>query len=87
MGKKMDAEKQKSTVKIVPYDSRAPEIFQSLKQYIGSIIPCDIEVEHIGSTAVVGLFGKGIIDILIIAKREQTPVVIEALEVNGYKRV
>ena len=82
---KMVRENQKLAVNIVPYDSHAPEIFQSVKQSSSNIIPYEIEIEHVGSTAVVGLGGKGVIDILIIAKREYISKIIELLKANGYK--
>jgi len=65
----MAEDDQASGVRIVPYDCRALEIFEQVKQFICSIIPYQIEVEHIGSTAVMGLGGKGIIDILIVTNR------------------
>ena len=72
-------------VKIVPYDSHAPEIFRSVKQFIISIIPYNVEVEHVGSTAVTGLGGKGIIDILIITeRREHLAEIAEILRDNGF---
>lgn len=73
------------SVEIAPYDKQAPEIFLSVKQSISKTIPYGIEIEHIGSTAVVGLGGKGIIDILIIAKQEQMGKIVELLESKGYK--
>ncbi|MFB0522818.1 MAG: GrpB family protein [Candidatus Bathyarchaeia archaeon] len=75
----------KSAVEIVPYDSRAPEIFESVKKFIANIISYEVEIEHVGSTAVTGLGGKGIIDILIITKRRQQLVEIaDILRNNGF---
>ena len=72
-------------VKIVPYDNRAPKIFQSVKPYITKIIPYEIEIEHIGSTAVEGLGGKGIIDAFIITKRKgQLAEIAEILRNDGF---
>jgi len=81
----MANEKRSLAVRIVPYDSKAPEIFEETKQFICNIIPYPVEIEHIGSTAVVGLGGKGIIDILIITKRQQQLAEIaEILRNNGF---
>jgi len=54
-------------VKLFSYNKRFPEIFQKEKRKILRILS-DIEVHHIGSTAVPGLSGKGIIDIIIAIK-------------------
>lgn len=81
---KISMKKQDLAVRIVPYDSKAPEIFEEIKQSICNIIPYQIKVEHIGSTAVVGLGGKGIIDVLIIAKQEYMRKIVELLESKGY---
>lgn len=81
----MADEKQDVAVKIEPYDSQAPEIFEEIKQFISKLIPHKIEVEHIGSTAVSGLGGKGIIDVLIITKPERMQKTVELLESKGYK--
>ena len=80
------ADKDKNiAVRILPYDSKAPEIYDEIKQFIYSVTPYQVEVEHIGSTAVVGLGGKGIIDILIITNREYMLKVVKLLESKGYK--
>lgn len=57
-------------MKVIPYSSKYPQIFQAIKGHILDLIPYKIEVEHIGSTAVSGLGGRNIIDILILTKRE-----------------
>jgi len=75
----------KKAIRILPYDSKAHEIFKGIKQFICNVIPYQVEVEHIGSTAVVGLGGKGIIDILIITSREYTLKIVKLLESKGYK--
>lgn len=81
----MADEKQDSTVKIIPYDPKAPKIFEDIKQFLCNIVPFHIEVEHIGSTAVPGLGGKGVIDTLIITKQEYMQKIVELLELKGYK--
>ncbi len=53
-------------VKVVPYDLKWPELFRkyakSLRQVFG---PIAVRIDHIGSTAVVGLPAKPVIDIQI----------------------
>ena len=75
----------KKAVRILPYDRKAPEIYDEIEKFIYSVIPYQVEVEHIGSTAIVGLGGKGIIDILIITNRAYMLKVVELLESKGYK--
>ena len=83
----MPTKTQNLAVKIIPYDSEAPEIFGKIKRSISNVIPDEIkiEIEHIGSTSVVGLGGKGIIDVLIITEREYMRKIVELLVANGYK--
>jgi GrpB-like predicted nucleotidyltransferase (UPF0157 family) len=76
--------KTKQAVKIVPYDGEAPKIFQKIKNFIRDAIPYQIQIEHIGSTAVKGLGGREIIDVLIIAKREHMEEIAKLLESKGY---
>ena len=56
-----------SNIKIYPYHQKFSKVFEKKKQEI-DLIAKDIEVHHIGSTAVYGLGGKGIIDIMIGVK-------------------
>ena len=57
-------------IKIYPYYQKFAKGFEKKKQEI-VVIAQDIEVHHIGSTAVRGLGGKGIIDIMIGVKNWQ----------------
>jgi len=76
---------QDLAVKILPYDSKVREIFEEIKRFLNDIIPYMIEVEHIGSTAVPGLGGKGIIDILIVTQHQhQLPEIAEILRNKGF---
>lgn len=83
----MPAKNQKSTVKIIPYDSEAPAIFEKIKCSISNVIPDEIkiDIEHVGSTSVVGLGGKGIIDVLIITGQEYMQKIVDLLVANGYE--
>ncbi|MGM5488821.1 MAG: GrpB family protein [Nanobdellota archaeon] len=46
------------------YDASYPELFKKEKENLQARLP-DIPIEHVGSTAIPGLGGKGIIDIMI----------------------
>jgi GrpB-like predicted nucleotidyltransferase (UPF0157 family) len=52
-----------------PYSKNFPELFQKEKERIVSNLNLPLVIEHIGSTAVPGLGGKGIIDIGIATDR------------------
>ena len=48
----------------LPYDPRAPEVARRVTEIIHRQLP-HVLVEHVGSTAVPGCAGKGVIDLLI----------------------
>jgi len=81
----MTSEEQEPAIKILPYDSKAPDKFEKIKAFICDLVPFSIEVEHIGSTAVVDLGGKEVIDVMIITEKENMRKIIELLESKGYK--
>lgn len=72
-------------VKIVPYDRASPKIFGRLREHLAKVIPHKVQIEHAGSTAIVGLGGKGIIDILIVTEKEFMDKTMEMLEADGYR--
>ncbi|MBD3250286.1 MAG: hypothetical protein GF381_01810 [Candidatus Pacebacteria bacterium] len=61
-----------------PWSELYPDLFSKeaklLKQEFGS----QVKIEHIGSTAVRGLGGKGVIDIMLIVQLELTQALIKA---------
>jgi GrpB-like predicted nucleotidyltransferase (UPF0157 family) len=71
-------------MKIFKYNNEAPLIFTNIKQFLFETIPHKIEVEHIGSTAVPGLGGKGIIDILVVTEKDCMKKTVELLVSEGY---
>lgn len=74
-------------LKINPYNKKAIERFNRQKNKILKAIG-DFEVYHVGSTAVPGLGGKGIIDILIgIDNWEQATEIIESLKKIGFLHI
>ncbi|MBT9155295.1 MAG: hypothetical protein DDT37_00262 [Firmicutes bacterium] len=72
-------------VVIAEYDSSWPRIFETVANTISTGIgDLWLGIEHIGSTAVVGLRAKPIIDIDVVVKREDMPLAIERLAKLGY---
>lgn len=67
-----------------PYETIFPELFAREKERILGIIHKEVLVEHVGSTAVAGLGGKGIIDIAIACDRSVIKEVLAELERAGY---
>jgi len=53
------------------YKKNYPSLFNKEKEKLEKILPKDARVEHIGSTAVPNLGGKGILDILIGIKKQE----------------
>jgi len=67
-------------LKINQYNKKFKERFQKEKKKISKLIK-DCEVHHIGSTAISGLGGKGIIDIMIgIRNWKESKEIIKKLE-------
>lgn len=76
-----------SKVKIYSYHQNFPKLFEKEKEIILKTIG-DYELQHIGSTAVPGLAGKGIIDILIAVNVWiKTVKIIKELQNLGYVHV
>ncbi len=74
-------------VKIYPHSSNFSKIFERNKKEILEFFG-DCEIYHIGSTAVPGMEGKGIIDILIaINDWEKEEKLIEKLKNLGYTHI
>lgn len=66
-----------------PYDGRAPEVFQKLRQIVLAKLP-QAEIEHTGSTAI-GIGGKNIIDALLVCLRQEFAEVLAGLETAGFQ--
>jgi GrpB-like predicted nucleotidyltransferase (UPF0157 family) len=68
-----------------PYSKIFPDLFIAEKNRIFSAIGDDVQIEHIGSTAVPGLGGKDIIDIAISSeKKDQILLKIRELGYGFY---
>src|SRR6056297_643914 len=79
--------KIKEKTKIYPYSKDFPKLFKKKKEEILKLYE-DCEINHIGSTAVKGLGGKGIIDILVaIDNWSKEDDLLEVLKELGYTHI
>src|SRR5438132_646698 len=67
------------------YDPRSVEVAEQIGQMILAQLP-SLTVEHIGSTAVPGCAGKGIIDLMILYSDGQLEAAKAVLDVLGFQR-
>jgi len=79
----------KDIVIIVDYDQKWPEEFESEKGHLTHVFEgIDIQIEHIGSTAVKGLSAKPVINILLGARLlREVEIRIDAICKHGYQYV
>jgi len=68
-----------------PYSKIFPELFKKEKERIVSHLNQQLIIEHVGSTAVPGLGGKGIIDIAIAVDKENIESVSKQIQAIGYE--
>lgn len=52
-------------IELSPYDPSWPELFAEESMRLRAVLPTDARIEHIGSTAVVGMLAKPTIDIMV----------------------
>lgn len=76
-------QKQKYVYK--PYSNIFPQLFQKEKARISSSLKHALAIEHVGSTAIPDLGGKGIIDIAIAVTKENMDSSSEILQKLGYQ--
>ena len=73
-------------IEVVPYDASWPERFAEIRERVAAALGglC-VGIEHVGSTAVPGLWAKPIIDLdVIISSRMRFPEVRDRLAELGY---
>lgn len=68
-----------------PYNPIFPALFAKEKERLQNPLGENIRIEHVGSTAVPGLGGKGVIDLLVIAPKDNWESVSKELEGLGYE--
>jgi len=68
-----------------PWDARAPEVAHRIAALIATALP-ETTVEHIGSTAVPGCDGKGIVDLLLLYPPGRLAAARAALDALGFQR-
>ncbi|MBF6589636.1 MAG: GrpB family protein [Ktedonobacterales bacterium] len=67
------------------WDPQAPMVAARIGTLITRHLP-DVTVEHIGSTAIPGCAGKGIIDLQVLYPAGRLPAVRDALDSLGFQR-
>lgn len=68
-----------------PYSNIYPDLFQKECKRILSNVNLQLTIEHIGSTAVPGLGGKGIIDLAVAVDRENMESASKQIQAIGYE--
>jgi GrpB-like predicted nucleotidyltransferase (UPF0157 family) len=75
-----------NTLVVVPYDSNWKAEFEYISNYlmkqIGDLV---LEIKHVGSTSVPGLYAKPIIDIVVLMESYDVfPAIVDRLEKVGF---
>jgi GrpB-like predicted nucleotidyltransferase (UPF0157 family) len=73
-------------VEFQEYAPRVPEVAQYVNDLIQAQIP-SVTVEHIGSTAVPGCAGRGVIDLMILYDNEPVEPILTQLDEPGFQWV
>ena len=68
-----------------PYHPVFPQLFEDEKKRLSKFLSGNVQIEHVGSTAVPGLGGKGIIDIYIVGPRDDLDRVSAEVLKSGYE--
>jgi GrpB-like predicted nucleotidyltransferase (UPF0157 family) len=68
-----------------PYDPRCPEVAALVAGIIQTGLP-DVTVEHVGSTAIPGCDGKGVIDLLLLYPAGRIEAARDHLDAIGFQR-
>ncbi|OGN97033.1 MAG: hypothetical protein A2Y89_03960 [Chloroflexi bacterium RBG_13_51_18] len=67
------------------YNPEWPKWFQEIKAFLGEkIAKACIHIEHVGSTSILGMIAKPIIDIIIVIEPERWEEIKSLLEERGY---
>jgi len=78
---------KRGTVKLIADHKKWKELFEKEKKTLLSIFEdLEIQIEHVGSTAIPGVLAKPIIDMMLgFSKPEQTEIIYKKLEELGYE--
>lgn len=68
-----------------PHDPRAADVARCVGEAVREHLP-EVKVEHVGSTAIPGCAGKGVVDLMIPVLPEQLEPVKALLEALGFQR-
>src|SRR6266498_768980 len=74
----------RAPVRVRDPDPQSPAVAASLAEMISSAVP-GLRAEHVGSSAVADLAGKGTIDLLLPTPAERVAEVPEALQAMGFQ--
>src|SRR5213596_3570837 len=75
----------REAIQVHEYDPEAPAVARRVIELIAVACP-GAAAEHVGSSAVSGLAGKGIVDLLLPTPAEDVAEVAEALVAAGFQR-
>ncbi len=67
------------------YDKSFPTLFNHEKKMIENVILKNSQIEHVGSTSVPKMRGKGVIDLIIYSPKNKTIEIKSDLEKLGYE--
>lgn len=76
---------QKPNAGFHPYDPRAPSVAALVKEGIEARMP-EITIEHVGSTAVPGCPGKGVVDLMALYPDGRLDDAVALLSAVGFQR-
>lgn len=68
-----------------PYNPIFPDLFEMERERLLKVLDKEVEVDHIGSTAIPGLGGKGVIDISVATPKDTWVKTSEELKTLGYE--
>ncbi|MGH2557940.1 MAG: GrpB family protein [Thermomicrobiales bacterium] len=68
-----------------PYDPRCPEVAHRVIELIRARMP-EAQIEHVGSTAIPGCDGKGVVDLMLLYRPGRLAAARDTLDGLGFQR-
>jgi GrpB-like predicted nucleotidyltransferase (UPF0157 family) len=68
-----------------PYSPKFKKLYREEEANLRKVLPESVKIEHVGSSAVPGLGGKGIIDIAVLTPKNEVESYMNALQQQGYR--